>query len=315
MKNLMLVLVLLVSGLGYSQRNMDTTTLHPMFYGLYTWDSAPNHIVFDRNKILNEWYKENVHLFYEEFIRLVNEERSHLTEDKYFIIYLHQTDYEWTQQGFKDSGDSVLLITNKKEAKKLSKQIQEEFNVTNVFTQKIDYGRYVAERIRIKYVTPVDKIKFDSLTSLASLHHNKFIINEINYMNVDWKNNPAKWKISHHELTDYYPYHDTVIVSPDERVKYFTNDSRFEYGEIIALTSYLAGGVRYPIFDFVSDPITLKNNPYKKLAERFFNQFKESPKHYKAILTEHNINMVGMNLLLDCDGRGYLTVNFVKERK
>jgi hypothetical protein len=314
MKKLLVLLVLLVSGLGYSQRNTDTTTLNPMFYGLNTDRSITDGYDFEKFKILNDWYKENVHLVYEEFIRLVNEERSHLTVDKHFIIYLNQTDYEWTHKGFKDSGDSVLFIPNKKEAKKLSKQIQEEYNVVDVHTQKIRLGNYVADRIRIKYIMPVEKIKFDSLTSLASLHHNKFFINESNYWIKDWKTNPLRGYIfGHHEVSEYYPYHDTVIVFASDRVKYFTNNTRVDYGEIVCTTMCL--GIRYPVFKFELNPTTLKNNPYKKWAENLFNQFKESPKHHEAILTKHNIDMVGMNLLLDCSGMGYFTVNFVKENK
>jgi hypothetical protein len=345
MKKLLVLLVLLVSGLGFSQRNTDTTTHHPMFYGMNTYGSfVGNDTTFHRflgiireaeYKLLNEWYKENIHLVYEEFIRLVNEERSHLTVNKKFVIYLDEHDYNSTYEGFAERGDSVLLITNKKEAKKLSKQIQEEYNVVDVHTDKIRLGNYVGDRIWIEYVTPVNKIKFDSLTSLAALHLNKFYINESNSVNEDWKMHAVSHLFGHHEIDDYYPYHDTVLCFPKDRVKHFTNDTRVWYSEIIANLNlqgvkFVDGEWTEPIFDYEVKEVydanynngsnyrvstKINNNPYKRIAEELFTKFKNSPKHYDIILSEWNYSLVGLNLIFDCHYWGFFTVDFVKEKK
>ena len=339
MKKLLVLLVLFVSGLGYSQRNTDTTLHNPMFYGLKV-QRYSNVVGESKYKLLNEWYKENIHLVYEEFIRLVNEERSHLTVNKEFVIYLDEGDYNDTHKGFKAGGDSVLLITNKKEAKKLSKQIQEEYNVVDVHTQKIRWGKDVRVRIWIEYVTPVNKLKFDSLTSLASLHHNKYLINETNYVNKDWKNKPEFGITGHGEFGDYYPYHDTIINTPEMRVKYFTNDTRVYYGEIVTGYTIDATPITFEdgkaiwgerIFKYEIEeiydpnyyrgeypyhlPIKIINNPYKRIAKELFDIFKNSPEHYDIILTEFNIDMIGMNITFDTNMTGNFTVDFVWEKK
>ena len=332
MKKLLVMVILMVSEISYSQRLTDTTIYQPMFYGANTYGSKDKDVIKVRKivresefSLLNEWYKENIDSIYGEFIRLVNEERSHLTVNKKFIIYLNEHDYNSTYKGFKYSGDSVLLITNKSEAKKLSKQIQEEYNVVDVYTQKIRLGNYVGDRIWIEYVTPVNKLKFDSLTSLASFHHNKYMINEGVYRNTNWYVKDSVRLISHGESSKECPYHDTTIIFAYDRVKYFTNDTRINMGEIIAMTIFF--DLLNPTFIFEREerydvefgeyaiPTKLKNNPYKEIAYELFDGFKKSKKHYELIMMESNVDMIGMNLLFDGGKNSFFTVNIAFSRK
>jgi hypothetical protein len=322
MKKLVTLLVLLVSNVVNSQNRFDTTVHQPMFYGLnvYAKDKVSARLAKEKNNayqyLLNEWYKENIDKVYGEFIRLLNEERSHLRTNKRLVICKDLVDFK--NPHF--SNDSVVLIEDWGLAKKLSKEFQRTHNVTLVDNYTTPSGH---KRITIAYISPMDQIKYDSLSSVACLHHNKYLINESNYLSKDWaRRDSIIFLLGHNESRPVYPYHDTVINSAGDRVRHYTKGKGDFMGEIFA-SGYVLNNFKCD-FEEKIDPTSktqysvmtkVTNNPYKEIAKSLFEQFKKSKKHHEIMIQDENFGLIGMNLLHTTTNKFYFTVVMVKEKK
>jgi hypothetical protein len=322
MKKLLVLLVLLVSNVVNAQNRFDTTVHQPMFYGLnvYGKDKVFARLTKEQNDasqyLLNEWYKENIGKVYGEFIRLLNEERSHLRTNKRLVICKDLVDFN--NPHF--SNDSVVLIEDWGLAKKLSKEFQRTHNVTLVDNYTTPSGH---KRITITYISSMDQIKYDSLSSVACLHHNKYLINESNYLSKDWaRRDSIIYLLGHNEYSPVYPYHDTVINSAGDRVRHYTKGKGDFMGEIFA-SGYIINQFHFETVQKVDKErntqywvvTKVTNNPYKEIAKKLFEQFKKSKKHYEIMIQNENFGLTGMNLLHTTDDKFYFTVAMVKEKK
>lgn len=324
MKKLVTLLVLLVSNVVNSQTRFDTTVHQPMFYGLnvYAKDRVGSILTKEQNDasqyLLNEWYKENIDKVYGEFIRLLNEERSHLRTNKRLVICKDLVDFN--NPHF--SNDSVVLIEDWGLAKKLSKEFQRTHNVTLVDNYTTPSGH---KRITIAYISPMDQIKYDSLSSIACLHHNKYLINESNYLSKDWaRRDSIIYLLGHNESSPVYPYHDTVINFAGDRVRHYTKGKGDFMGEIFA-SGYVLDYFKFEKIKKIYNEknnhtqygiaTKITNNPYKEIAKSLFEQFKKSKKHYEIMIQNENFGLIGMNLLHTTTNKFYFTVAIVKEKK
>jgi len=261
MKKLMVLLVLLVSGLGYSQSHNDT---------------------------LEKWYNENRLAVEKEFVRLIDSARSNITIEKQFIYR---------------SSDGLT----QKELKSIKKEEESKGNHCHVINQT--KGNSINFIIITKHL-PVVKMEYDSILSLASNHHAKFLT-EVGCgpTHGEWKKFQGNVSFDGVVTKKDYVYEGDlpILLNPTDRVKYYCPNRVYVgecnwfggVGNIATLNSVAA--VNYWVKNI--DHVTVKS-----VAKKLFDSFKNSPKHWAAFMGEDDIDLMGVSFIMDFD-RDY--VNFV----
>lgn len=242
MKKLMVLLVLLVSGLGYSQSHNDT---------------------------LEKWYNENRLAVEREFVRLIDSARSNITIEKHFTFR---------------SSDAL----SQKDLKSIVKKEESNGNFCQVVKfsgkQKIDF-------VIVTKKVPVVKIQYDSLLSLASEHHAKYLT-EVGESDV----------VSHQEYKNYFGFEYDgdlpILENPTDRVKFYC-PNRIYVGE--CANSGIVGHI-VTLNRIAANNYWVKNINHvnvKSVAMFFFKGFKNSKPHWNAYMSLKDIGLIGAYFKID----------------
>lgn len=312
------ILFVVLSITVFAQKPADTVIYTPFFCGLKYYDTDP--ILLDVNAhqadreqyLMNEWLKQNIHIVYNEFIRLINDARKVNTVERFVTIITDELD----RQHLISSDDSLVVVKNSLQAKKV---IREFIKLHPKATYREITGFFSKKPLfEITYTKKVNDILFDSITSIASAHHNRYLILESNYTAKDWQTaNKRESLLGHSEISNNYKYHDTIISHFSDRVDYFSNGERRGCSEIFYWFSYNSffkfeyedkfdkkSKIKYQV------ATKIKNDPALEIAKQLFEGFKESKPHWKIIMSKTNYEFIGMNLMMDSDFATWVTVNF-----
>jgi hypothetical protein len=246
MKKLLVLLVLLVSGLGYSQSHND---------------------------ILEKWYNENKLAVEKEFVRLIDSARSSVMIEKLF--------HYRSKNGF-----------TQKELRKIKKTEKLNGSVVSVTRRNYKKYRLKIDRVNVIKDVSVEKIVYDSLLSLASEHHAKYLTEVV----------PKSGYISHQEYEDYYGYKYEgtlpILEHPSDRVKYYCPERSYQ-GECASygIVGHIATLDSEAQIDFYIKNLNHIN--VKSVAFYLFQVFKNSPKHWEAYMNPKDINLMGTTFIMD----------------
>jgi len=317
------ILFVVLSITVFAQKPADTVIYTPFFCGLKYYGHIPRleKVVDEQNNIqqrlINEWCKQNMHIVYNEFIRLINDARKVNTVERFVTIITDELD----RQHLISSDDSLVVVKNSLQAKKV---IREFIKLHPKATYREITGFFSKKPLfEITYTKKVNDILFDSITSIASAHHNRYLILESNFLTKDWQTaNRREYWTGHSEISNNYKYHDTIISHFTDRVDYFSNGERIGCSEIFYWYSYF----NYFKFDYETKidkktgttygvPTKIKNDPALEIAKQIFEGFKESKPHWKIIMSKTNYEFIGMNLMMDGDYAAWITVNFSVDKK
>ena len=252
MKKLLVLLVLLVSGLGYSQSHNDT---------------------------LEKWYNENRLAVEKEFVRLIDSARSSLTVEKHFAFR---------------SSDGL----SQKDLKSIVKEEESNGN----FCQVVKFsGKKKINFIIVTKQVPVVKIQYDSLLSLASEHHAKYLTEVgCGATHGEWEKFQGTVSFKGVETKKDYVYKGNlpILYVPSDRVKYYC-PNRVYFGECVS--TGIVGHIA-TFEEAAAEKYYVKNIDHvnvKSVAMRFFKRFKNSKDHWNLFMKSEDVGLMGVSFVMD----------------
>lgn len=219
------------------------------------------------NDTLEKWYNENRIAVEKEFVRLIDSARSNLTIKKQFIYRssdgLSQKELKSIKQGEKSKGSDCQVVKQSK-------------------GNKINF-------IIVSKQVPVIPIKYDSILSLASNHHAKYLVE-------------MAFGATHGEWKEYdgYTYNGDlpILRVPSDRVKYYCPNR-------VYVAECLSKGIVGHIATFKSCAAKnywVKNIDHinvKSVSNLFFKAFKNSKDHWNIFMKSEDIGLMGVSFVMD----------------
>lgn len=208
------------------------------------------------NDTLKKWYEANKLAVEKEFVRLIDSARSSLLLEKH-VIYR-----------------SVDGITQK-ELRSIVKKETSEGNFCQVIKKSKSHKIFY---ILITKNFHVVKMEYDSLLSLATEHHAKYLLN-------------VGEKHVEHEEYEKFSSNFLILYDVKDRVKYYSK-GRTCIGE--CLTTFKTNiGLQFVL------PEELNGITVENFAYYYFNIFKDSKPHWKILMMKHDVDYMGCSLEID----------------